>query len=92
MPNILAAPECPPGLPSLPSPFSGKVHGWRVIDFEQGLKTDLDVRTIALNYSSHLMDVYDEVEEVCEEEVFSDSDDEIWDHTGSDESSPDDEA
>ncbi|EIM81047.1 uncharacterized protein STEHIDRAFT_172094 [Stereum hirsutum FP-91666 SS1] len=37
--NILSAPQCPPGIPSLPSPFTGRTHNWRVIDFGLALKT-----------------------------------------------------
>ncbi|KZV85876.1 hypothetical protein EXIGLDRAFT_236230 [Exidia glandulosa HHB12029] len=44
--NILMAPESPPGLPSLPSPFTGLTHKLRVIDFELAMKTFFSVETL----------------------------------------------
>lgn len=38
--NILWAPESPPGLPSLPSPYTGIMHALRIIDFGYAYKTD----------------------------------------------------
>ncbi|KAF9503790.1 hypothetical protein BS47DRAFT_1334772 [Hydnum rufescens UP504] len=38
--NILAAPEGPDTLPSLPSPFTGQVYTHRIIDIEQCEKTN----------------------------------------------------
>ncbi|KZV88093.1 hypothetical protein EXIGLDRAFT_839518 [Exidia glandulosa HHB12029] len=37
--NILMAPNSPPGLPSLPSPFTQRTHNIRIIDLELALKT-----------------------------------------------------
>ena len=42
--NILYAPECPPGWPTLISPFSGNIYNWRLIDFEASRKTNWDLR------------------------------------------------
>ena len=39
--NILYAPDCPPGWPSLVSPFSGNAYRWRLIDFEHAQETNL---------------------------------------------------
>lgn len=37
--NILAAPPSPPGLPSIPSPFTQRTYAWRLVDFELARKT-----------------------------------------------------
>ena len=44
-PNILCAPECPPGWPGRVSPWTKKGYRWRLVDFEVSQKTnwDLDV-------------------------------------------------
>lgn len=36
--NILRAPQSPPAYPSLPSPYTGRTYGWRVIDFNDSRK------------------------------------------------------
>ncbi|KAF9503798.1 hypothetical protein BS47DRAFT_1309202, partial [Hydnum rufescens UP504] len=38
--NILAAPQGPTVLPSLPSPFTGRIYTYRIIDLEQCEKTN----------------------------------------------------
>ncbi|KZV85877.1 hypothetical protein EXIGLDRAFT_725449 [Exidia glandulosa HHB12029] len=51
--NVCMAPEAPPGLPSLPSPFTGRTHNIRLIDFELALRTDWTVAVIMYNCESH---------------------------------------
>ncbi|KAJ3558714.1 hypothetical protein NM688_g754 [Phlebia brevispora] len=38
--NILYAQPSPPGFPSLPSPYTGKTYRWRLIDFDNALKSN----------------------------------------------------
>jgi len=50
--NILAAPEGPTTLPSLPSPFTGRIYTHRIIDLEQCEKTNSEAwRLTALQAS-----------------------------------------
>lgn len=58
--HILEAPACPPGLPSLPSPFSNKTHSWRLIDFELAQKVNYSVRLLRQDYRSDLAGVYED--------------------------------
>ncbi|EJD52617.1 hypothetical protein AURDEDRAFT_158351 [Auricularia subglabra TFB-10046 SS5] len=44
--NILWAPDAPPGLPSIPSPYTNSVYSIRLIDFGMAVKTDMTRRTI----------------------------------------------
>ncbi|THH19109.1 hypothetical protein EW146_g1978 [Bondarzewia mesenterica] len=48
--NILRAPTCPPGLPSLPSPFTSRTHAWRAIDLEMAFMTAWAPHYIAGNH------------------------------------------
>lgn len=55
LPNILQALQCPPGLPSLPSSLSNKVHSWTVIDFELAEKIYYSVNHLCIDYSPELV-------------------------------------
>ncbi|KAJ3894208.1 hypothetical protein GG344DRAFT_41646, partial [Lentinula edodes] len=52
--NILQAPACPPGLPSLVSPFTFRTHGWRMIDFEMAAKTQDTPATLNHGHQEYL--------------------------------------
>ncbi|EKM53514.1 uncharacterized protein PHACADRAFT_211204 [Phanerochaete carnosa HHB-10118-sp] len=66
--NILQAPDTSSSLPSLPSPFTQKVHRWRAIDFELAIKINLSVPHCQLEHYCGLGGVYDHVESWYEEE------------------------
>ncbi|KZV88098.1 hypothetical protein EXIGLDRAFT_773065 [Exidia glandulosa HHB12029] len=52
--NILMAPESPPGLPSLPSPFTGLTHRLRIIDLELAMKTYFSVPALMKRCDAYL--------------------------------------
>ncbi|KAJ4496841.1 hypothetical protein C8R41DRAFT_980080 [Lentinula lateritia] len=60
--NILQAPACPPGLPSLVSPFTFRTHGWRMIDFEMAAKTQQTARALAIGHQEYLEYILDALE------------------------------
>ncbi|KAI0060221.1 hypothetical protein BV25DRAFT_1901142 [Artomyces pyxidatus] len=61
--NILQAPQYEPCLPSLPSPFTNRVHSWRKIDFELAVKTNLTPWQLSTSYESHLDSMFEDAEE-----------------------------
>ena len=69
LPNILGAPCVPPGLPSLPSPFSARVHSWRAIDLEMALKTNRNVLGLALDFQCQLDTVFREAATAFDDDV-----------------------
>lgn len=86
LPNMLQAPECPLGLPSLPSPLSNTVHSWRVIDFELAEKINYSVNHLSIDYSPALVRMYEEART-----TYVDDDPDGWSHyAGSDEDDGDD--
>ncbi|KAI0060225.1 hypothetical protein BV25DRAFT_1917849 [Artomyces pyxidatus] len=61
--NILQAPQYEPCLPSLPSPFTNRVHSWRKINFELPVKTNLTPWQLSLSYKAHLRTMFEEAED-----------------------------
>lgn len=59
--NILKAPESPPGLPSLPSPYLHRTHGWRLIDFDLAEKTKQIPDHLWLQHNSYLEGILDDL-------------------------------
>lgn len=57
--NILVAPSSPMSLPSLPSPFTKRVHQWRLIDFDRARKTPWTRKTISVDHMSWLDNMFD---------------------------------
>ncbi|KZV85875.1 hypothetical protein EXIGLDRAFT_841163 [Exidia glandulosa HHB12029] len=51
--NVCKAPVSPPGLPSLPSPLTGRTHNIRLLDLELALWTDWSVEVIVDNCESY---------------------------------------
>ncbi|KAI0060202.1 hypothetical protein BV25DRAFT_1827999 [Artomyces pyxidatus] len=60
--NILQAPQYEPCLPSLPSPFTNRVHSWRKIDFELAVKTNLTLWQLSTDYKPELKDMFEDAE------------------------------
>ena len=52
--NILYAPSAPPGLPSLPSPYTGKTYRWRLIDFGNSHKTNQDLERFQIYHYGYV--------------------------------------
>ncbi|KAI0054333.1 hypothetical protein BV25DRAFT_1833686 [Artomyces pyxidatus] len=61
--NILEAPRDEPCLPSLPSPFTGRTHSWRVIDFELSVKINYTPLQFQMSYDSHVVHMFQDAEE-----------------------------
>ncbi|KAI0060219.1 hypothetical protein BV25DRAFT_1828034 [Artomyces pyxidatus] len=60
--NILQAPQYQPCLPSLPSPFTNRVHSWRKIDFELAVKSNLTPWQLSTDYKPELKDMFEDAE------------------------------
>ncbi|KAI0060223.1 hypothetical protein BV25DRAFT_1828038 [Artomyces pyxidatus] len=60
--NILQAPQYQPCLPSLPSPFTHRVHSWRKIDFELAMKTNLTPWQLSTDYKPELERMFEDAE------------------------------
>ncbi|GAW04348.1 protein kinase subdomain-containing protein PKL ccin3 [Lentinula edodes] len=53
--NILfVLPPSEGGLPSLPSPFTGKIYGWRLVDFDQAKRTTHHITFAQGHYIGHI--------------------------------------
>lgn len=91
--NILRAPSSPPGLPSVPSPFTQRVHNWRMIDFEFAVQTNLSNFTLDYRYYVQVKGMFRDIEEDTEEEyenLIEDEDGgEDWYDSGDDEGDDD---
>ncbi|KAI0060769.1 hypothetical protein BV25DRAFT_1827658 [Artomyces pyxidatus] len=61
--NILEAPHHEPYLPSLPSPFTNRIHMWRVVDFEFALKTNFTPIQLKSNYQGHVKHMFQDAED-----------------------------
>lgn len=61
--NLLMAPRSPPGLPSMPSPYSGRSYGLRVIDFDYAYKYNMPKDRLSASSSSFVDLVLDNVPE-----------------------------
>ena len=55
--------ESPTALPSIPSPFSNKIHSWRAIDFELAAKANQSLWLFARDYKCQLIDFFDDAEQ-----------------------------
>ncbi|KAH7875526.1 uncharacterized protein C8R40DRAFT_1104453 [Lentinula edodes] len=49
------------GLPSLPSPFTGKTYGWRLIDFDRAERTTQNLPCIQRSYDEYLNRVLESI-------------------------------
>ncbi|TFY70823.1 hypothetical protein EVG20_g2169 [Dentipellis fragilis] len=61
--NILLAPTTPPGLPSLPSPYTNRTHAFRLVNFDQAFKSGFNVWRIKGNLLQPLARMFEEFEE-----------------------------
>lgn len=53
--NILSVlPPSEGGLPSLPSPFTGKIYGWRLVDFDLAKRTTHHITFAQGHYIGHM--------------------------------------
>ncbi|EKM57514.1 uncharacterized protein PHACADRAFT_251185 [Phanerochaete carnosa HHB-10118-sp] len=66
--NILQAPAPPPGLPSLPSPFTKRVHKWRLVDFELAMQVNYSISNLEVQYLTELDGIFYDMEHGCEED------------------------
>lgn len=53
--SVLLAPQSPPGLPSLPSPFTKLTYNLRIIDLDKALKTDFVMLMLEAGIKEHLV-------------------------------------
>ncbi|KAJ3930363.1 MAG: hypothetical protein NXY57DRAFT_1012294 [Lentinula lateritia] len=49
------------GLPSLPSPFTGKTYGWRLIDFDRAERTTQNLPCVQRSYDEYLNRVLESI-------------------------------
>ncbi|EIM84350.1 uncharacterized protein STEHIDRAFT_112752 [Stereum hirsutum FP-91666 SS1] len=60
--NILEAPQHPPGLASISSPFTHRTHGWRIIDFKMTAKSMMTPTALRQAHKSMLRPILDGLE------------------------------
>ena len=57
--NILEAPVCPPGWPSLVSPMTGHPYRFRIVDFDNSRKTNLSLQVFAAYHRGYVVRMLD---------------------------------
>ncbi|KAI0743055.1 hypothetical protein C8Q80DRAFT_950714 [Daedaleopsis nitida] len=60
--NLMRAPESPPGLPSKPSPYSGRVYQLRYIDFEHAMVTNMKPELLELTARDCIVDLLNSIQ------------------------------